>query len=155
MDEDKIAGAMHFLFENNFKRLKEIKHPIFVKFTGHNNWKKPSRLKKNHFLLLFTSRRYKWLVGYSKIIRVSFNYPFDVKHKYIDRIQMKEQEFQRYINNRKMRILTLLEIGEIFELDEKKPVGIPLTLNGKYLSIEEIRFLLGKSIVDNRLRNME
>jgi len=141
--ENEIAGVIYPLNKNNFGILKERKDPVYVKFLTRTNSKKPTKLHQGHLLFFYLSGENKSIVGYSKIKEVFFKTPSEIKHNYINRIQMEEEQFNSYILYRETKPLLLLGLDEIIGLKKEIPLDHPLTMTGQYIFLNEMKFLLG------------
>lgn len=61
---------------------------------------------------------------------------------------MDEEEFTNYISDRQSKLLLFLELNEITTLKNPVQMGNPMTMAGQYVSINEIKQLLGDDIID-------
>ena len=132
--------------QSNYDILKERKDPVYVKYITHSRSKNPTKLQKGHFLLLYISKKNKSIVGYAKIKDVSLKMPAEIKQNYLNRIQMQREEFNEYILDRDSKGLIFLELEEIVELEKPVLVGYPITMAGRYVSIEEKKRLVGNEV---------
>ena len=57
---------------------------------------------------------------------------------------MDKMEFQNYILNRETKNLLFLELNKIIEFKEMIYVEYPITMVGKYITQEDIKYYLGK-----------
>ncbi len=146
-DHNKIAGAIYPLRKNNFDILQKRENPIYVKFIAHTTSKNPTRLSKGHYLLLYLSRRDNTINGYAKIHKVSFKTPLDIKQNYINRIQMKKAEFDRYIIGRESKPLLFLELEKIVKLKKNITFNQRITMAGQYISTKEMKRLLEEGAI--------
>ena len=147
-DRNEIVGVIYSLRKNNFDILQKRENPIYVKFIAHTTSKNPTRLNKGHFLLLYLSRRNNSISGYAKINKVSFKTPSDIKQNYIERIQMKKEEFDRYIIGRESKPLLFLELKEIVKIKKNITINHRMTMAGKYITNNEMKLLLGDNFID-------
>lgn len=147
-EDEEIVGIIYPVMQNNFDILKERKNPAYVKFITHVKSKNPTRLRKGHYLLFYLSRKDKSIIGYAKINAVSFKTAFEINDKYLNRIQMEQKEFDGYILDRESKQLLFLELEEIIVLDKPMPVDYPITMAGQYVSINEMKRLLGVDVLE-------
>lgn len=146
-DENEIIGIVYPLRKNNFELLKKRKNPVYIKYTPHSNSKNPTKICEGNFLLFYLAHGSKLIIGYSKIIKVTFKLPFDIKQQYIDRIQMEKNEFDRYISTRKSKSLLFLELERIIEFQNPVKVNYPITMAGRYVTIVDIKNLGFQQII--------
>ena len=74
--------------------------------------------------------------------------PNEIKENHLDLIQMDEKQFDDYTSNRSFKSLIFLELQKIVTLENPIQVGYPITMAGQYISINEIKRLLGEDIID-------
>jgi len=143
MNNNEIVGIIYSLKEHNYNYLKKRKSPIYIKYIIHGDSKNPTKLCKGHILFFYISSKEKTVVGYSKIREVTFCLPREIKQSYMDRIQMTDDEFNQYVSQRDSKLLLTLELDDIIDLQDKVRVPYPITMGGKYLSLDDVKNLLG------------
>jgi hypothetical protein len=143
MEKNDVAGIIYTLKEHNYYYMKKRKSPVYIKYTPHADSKNPTKLDSGHILFFYISGKEKSIIGYSKINDISFHLPKEIKQNYIDRIQMKEDEFNKYINHRESKSLLALELDKIIDLPNSIPITYPITMGGKYLSSMEVKNFIG------------
>lgn len=138
-NSNEISGVIYPLMRKNFNLLRKKRNPIYIKYITHTASKYPTRLIKGNFLLFYLSGENKSVVGYSKIIDIGFDLPSFVKEHFLDRIQMKEQEFDNYIKYRETKPLLILQLDEIKELSKSVVLPFSITMTGKYIYESDIK----------------
>ena len=147
MDNNDIVGIIYSLRENNYDYLKKRKSPIYIKYIPHADSKNPTKLCKGHRLFFYISGKEKTIAGYSKIRKVAFCLPEEIRQNYMDRIQMTSDEFITYVSQRDSKSLLTLELENIIELQNEVRVPYPITMGGKYLSSNAVKNLLGNHFI--------
>lgn len=148
MNNDETIGIIYPVMKRNFDFLKKRNTPVYVKYITNPESKNATRLKNGHFLLFYLSRKDKTILGYSTIKNISFKKPYEIKESYLDQIQMEEKEFENYTSDRQSKSLIFLELNKITALENPVQLENPITMAGKYVSINEIKRLLGDDIID-------
>jgi hypothetical protein len=139
IDGKKVIGIIYPLHNHNFDRLKKKKNPVYVKYLTHVNSRHATKIHEGDFLFFYRSGGDKSIIGFSKIVKISFKTPLDIEQHYLDRIQMEKNEFEKYISNRKSKPLIFLELKEILKFEKPANIDFRMTMVGKYISIDEIR----------------
>ena len=147
-ESNRPMGVIYGLRHNNYKRLLSRKKPVYVKFIPHSNSKHPTKIDTNDFLFFYISGKSKSIAGYAKIATVSFKQPSEIQNCYLNNIQMDRIEFQNYILNRETKNLLFLELNDIIEFKKMIPVEYPITMGGKYITQEDIKYFLGNNIIN-------
>lgn len=140
MVED-IKGVVFPLKERNLHLLKKRKNPVFVKYMGQSNLKNP-RSKRGDFLFFYISCKDKAITHYSKIEEAMHLKPNEVKKRYMSKIQMKEEEFEKYIEFREEKLMLVLTLNEIHKLNKKIKLKYPITMAGKHINSDEVDKIL-------------
>ncbi len=148
MSDDDTIGVIYPIMKRNFDLLVKRKNPVYVKYITHPNSKNPTRLRNGHYLLFYLSRMEKSIIGYAAIKDVSFKIPNEIKENHLNQIQMDETEFDDYTSNRPSKSLIFLELQKIVTLENSIQVGYPITMAGQYVSINEMKRLLGADSID-------
>lgn len=148
MSNDDTIGIIYPVMKWNFDLLMKRINPVYVKYIIHPNSKKPTKLQNGHYLLFYLSRMEKSIIGYATIKDISFKMPNEIKENHLDLIQMDEKQFDDYTSNRSFKSLIFLELQKIVTLENPIQVGYPITMAGQYISINEIKRLLGEDIID-------
>lgn len=134
IEEHEISGVIYPIRRKNYDLLRDRNAPIFVKFLGRTDSKNPTKLRSDHFLLLYLSKSNKSIIAYSQIKSISFKKPHEILKHNIKNIQMEKDDFCKYIQNRENKSLILLELKKLFELDNPVAVEQPITMTGRYIS---------------------
>jgi hypothetical protein len=137
-----ISGVIYPLRRNNYLLLKNRCNPIFIKYLTHTYSKRPIKIVKGNILFLYLSCENKSIVGYSKIIDVFFKKPLEIKNNFINNIQMKKNEFEKYIIGRDNKPLLCLKLDKIIEFHNEVNSEYKITMTGKYLNQNDINNLL-------------
>lgn len=143
MNITDIVGVIYSLRDHNYDLLKKRKSPVYIKYIPYAYSKKPTKLCKGHSLFFYISGKEKTIFGYSKIKEVTFCLPAEIKRNYMDRIQMTDKEFSKYVLQRDSKSLLTLELDDIIDLQDKVRVPYPITMGGKYVSLDDVKNLLG------------
>jgi hypothetical protein len=144
---EDVRGAIGIIYpviQENIEILKKRERPVYVKYLTHTKSKNPTRLRKGDFLLLYLSREDKTIRWYSEILSVSFKMPDDIIAHHLDRIQMHENEYMRYVQERRNKPLLFLELKRLVELERPYSVHYPITMAGRYVPNSEYRSIIGR-----------
>lgn len=148
INSNGISGIIYPIKEHNINLLNKRDKPAYVKYITHSNSKNPTQLQKDHYLLLYLSGKSKNIVGYSKIKGIMFMKPDEIKKKYLYQIQMDEKEFSNYTSNRLSKYLIYLELYKLIFLKSPFRIEYPITMAGRYVSLNEIKRVLGEDFSD-------
>lgn len=144
MIEEEIGGIIYPLKEENLGLLKEKSKPVYIKYLSRMKGKNPTKLQRGHYILFYLSRKDKTIVGYSKINNILFKTPSEIKQEYTNRIQMNDPAFDQYTKKRKDKSLIALEIEKFTELKNVVSINYPITMAGKYITMNEVKNFIKK-----------
>jgi len=142
ISENDIVGIIYPLRQENYQLINRIKEPVYVKFITHTNSKNPTKLKHNNYILFYQSGKNKTIVGYSKIISISFKKATEIKNEYLSRIQMNENDFCSYVKGRESKLLLFLELDQIMTLEQPVELSFPITMAGQYITKNDLRTII-------------
>jgi hypothetical protein len=144
--ESDIAGVIYPLNKSNFILLQHRKNPMYVKYIIHTNSKKPTTLVKGNFLFFYISKANKSIVGYSKINEITFKNYMEIKKDFIENIQMRQEDFDKYSFKRENKPLICLKLDTIIEFNQAVTINFPMTMTGKYVTKDKINFFFKSDI---------
>jgi len=137
MDNNKKI-VIYPLMEHNYELLKTRINPVYIKFIAREPKKKSIKPQNIDCIYFYLSRHDKSIIGFSSIKTIKYIKPCDIENALLSRIQMTNDEFNKYCKDRENKSLVTLELEKIIDLNPPLKLKSALTMNGLLLKSSEL-----------------